>query len=83
MSQKVFLKSFCISHPSHKSVNLFFTLVTVKDTLTDLCGSCPMQNDFKITLSKLKLGRNLRGMRHDAQEVRRSVARWYEERREE
>jgi len=36
ISQKVFLKSFCKSQFPHKSVNLFFILVIVKDKLTDL-----------------------------------------------
>ena len=30
----------------HKSVNSFVTLATIKDTLTDLCGSWLVQNDF-------------------------------------
>ena len=39
ISHKVFLKSFCKSQFPHKSVNLFFISVTVKDKLTDLWGS--------------------------------------------
>ena len=39
ISHQVFPKSFCISQFSHKSVNLIFTLVIVKDKLTDLWGS--------------------------------------------
>jgi len=38
ISQKVFIKSFGKSQFPHKSVNLFFILVIVKDTLTDLWG---------------------------------------------
>jgi len=36
ISQKVFIKSFFKSQFPHKSVNLFFILVTMKDKLTDL-----------------------------------------------
>ena len=32
------IKSFCKSQFPHKSVNLFFTLLIVKDKLTDLWG---------------------------------------------
>ena len=39
MSHEVFMNSFCKSQFPHKSVNLFFILVTIKDKLTDLCGS--------------------------------------------
>ena len=39
ISHKVLLKSFCKSQFSHKSVNLFFILIIVKDKLTDLWGS--------------------------------------------
>ena len=38
ISHKVFLKSFCKSQFPHKSVNLFFILVIMKDELTDLWG---------------------------------------------
>ena len=38
ISQKVFIK-FCKSQFLHKSVNLFFILVIVKDKLTDLWES--------------------------------------------
>jgi len=38
-SLKVIVKLFCKSKFPHKSVNLFFTLVIVKDKLTDLWGS--------------------------------------------
>ena len=36
MSHKIFLKCFCKSQFPHKPVNLFFILVIVKDTSTDL-----------------------------------------------
>jgi len=39
VSQKVFIKSFCKSQFPHKSVNLLFILVIIKDNLTDLCGN--------------------------------------------
>ena len=39
ISQKVFIKSFCKSQFPHKSVNLFFILVIIKDKLTNLCGN--------------------------------------------
>ena len=39
ISQKVFIKSFCISQSPHKSVNLLFVHVTIKDKLTNFCGN--------------------------------------------
>ena len=39
ISQKVFITSLCKSQFPHKSVNLFFILVIVKDRLTDLSGN--------------------------------------------
>ena len=45
ISQKVFINSFCTSRFPHKSVNLFFKSVMIKDELTDLCGNEPLQND--------------------------------------
>ena len=39
ISRRVVLKSFCKREFPHKSVNLFFILVIVKDKLTDLWGS--------------------------------------------
>ena len=54
ISHEVFLKSFRKSHFPHKSVNLFFILVMVKDKLTDLWGSRLLQNDFKHTLCKIR-----------------------------
>jgi len=38
ISQKVFIKVFCKIQFPHESVNLFFTLVMIKDKLTDLWG---------------------------------------------
>ena len=38
-SQKVFIKLFCKSEFTHKSVNSFFILVMIKNNLTDLCGN--------------------------------------------
>ena len=37
---KLFLKSFCRSRFSHKSVRLSFTITDIKNNLTDFCGSC-------------------------------------------
>ena len=39
ISQKVFIKLPCKCPFPHKSVNLFFMLVMIKDTLTVLCGN--------------------------------------------
>ena len=39
LSQTVIIKSICKSQFSHKSVDLFFALVIIKDTLTDLYGN--------------------------------------------
>jgi hypothetical protein len=39
ISQTVLIKSFCKSQFLHKSVNLFFILVIMKDKLKDLCGN--------------------------------------------
>jgi hypothetical protein len=36
ISHKVFIQSFCKSQFPHKSANSFFSLVMVKDMLTDL-----------------------------------------------
>ena len=47
-THKAFFKSFCKSEFHHESVNLFRTLVIVKDKLTDLRGSRLFQNDFEI-----------------------------------
>ena len=39
ISQKVCLKLFCERQFAHKSVNIFFILVLIKDKLTYLWGS--------------------------------------------
>ena len=39
VSQKVFIKLFCLSRFTHKSVNLFFIIVMVDDMLTNLWRS--------------------------------------------
>ena len=39
------MKSFCRSQFPHKSVNMFFTLVIIKDKSTNLCGNSNLQND--------------------------------------
>ena len=39
ISQKGFIKSFCNSQFPHKSVNLSFISVMLKDKLTSLCGN--------------------------------------------
>ena len=50
VSHKVFSMSFCKSQFPHKPVNPFFTLVIVKDTLTDLWRSRHLQNEIENTL---------------------------------
>ena len=54
ISHRVFLKLFCKSQFPHKSVNLFFILVIIKDKLTDLCRIWFLQNAFKNTLSETR-----------------------------
>ena len=49
------IKSFYKSQFLHKSVNLFFTSVIVKDKLTDLWGSSLLRNDSKNTLCEISL----------------------------
>ena len=39
LRERLFIKSFCKSQFPHKSVNLFFILVKMRDTLTHLCGN--------------------------------------------
>ena len=39
ISHKVFLNSLYLSHPPHKSINLSFTIASIKNNLTDLCGN--------------------------------------------
>ena len=46
-------KSFCKSQFLHKSVNLLFTSVIVKETSTDLWGC--LQTDLKNTLSEMRV----------------------------
>jgi len=53
-SHILFIKSFCKSQFPHKFVNIFFILVKVKDALTDLWGSWPLQNDFRNTLGEIR-----------------------------
>ena len=61
ISQKVSIKSFCESQSPHKSVNLFFTLVIIKNKLTNLCGNWLLQNDCKSTLCEANLRSPARG----------------------
>ena len=44
--REVFIKSFCKSQFPHKFVDLFSTLVLIKEKLTDLWGNWLLQNDF-------------------------------------
>ena len=53
ISQQVFVKSFCKSQFPNKSVNLFFILVTIKESLTDLWGSRLLQNEFINTICEI------------------------------
>ena len=48
-------KSFCISQIPHNSVNLSFAITSIKNWLTELCGNCLLQNEFKDTLSEIRL----------------------------
>ena len=54
ISPKVFIKSFCISQFSHKSVNLFFILVMIKEVLADLCWNRLWQNGCINTFCEIK-----------------------------
>jgi hypothetical protein len=54
-STEVSIKSFCTSQFQHKSVNLSFTKVTIKDKLTDLCGNRLLQNDSINTFCETRL----------------------------
>ena len=49
ISHKVFIKSFCKSQSSHKSVNLSFIVTNIKNELTNLCGNRLLPNDFMNT----------------------------------
>ena len=53
ISQKVFTKSFCKSQFPHESVNLFFALVRMKDTFTNLYENRLLQNDLMNTLCEM------------------------------
>ena len=61
ISHKVFFKSFCRSQLHHKSVNLSFTIASIKNKLTDFCGNRLLQNDFKNTLCEIKPRQLLNG----------------------
>ena len=50
----VFIKLFCKSQFPHKSVNLFFILVIIKDKLTDLCGNLLLRKDFINTFWEIR-----------------------------
>ena len=54
ISHKVFFKSFCKTQFPHKSVNFFFILVIVKDTLSDFGGIRLLQNDFENSLWEIR-----------------------------
>ena len=55
ISQKLLTRSFCKSQLPHTSVNLFFTLVILKDKLTTLCGNQPLQKSFISTFCETKI----------------------------
>ena len=59
ISHKVFLTSVYNSQFPHRSVNLFFISVIVKDQLTDLWGSWLLHNDSRNTLCEIDLLRVL------------------------
>ena len=52
--QKVVIKLFCKSQFSHRSVNLFFISVTIKDKLADLCGNQLLKNDVINTFCEIE-----------------------------
>jgi len=54
-SQKVFLKSFCRSHPPHKSVRLTFTITNITNKFTNLCENRLLQNDLKNIVCEINL----------------------------
>ena len=54
ISHRVFSTSLCRSQFPQKSINLLFTSVKVKDTLTDLWWSRLLQNFFKNVLCEIK-----------------------------
>jgi len=47
--QRVSMKSFGKDQFPHKSIDLFFILVMIKNKLMDFCGNFLLQNDFLIT----------------------------------
>ena len=55
-SHRVFSKLFCKTQFPHKSVNLFFLSVMIKDELTDLCWNRLFQNECLNTLCEIALG---------------------------
>ena len=55
ISHKVFVESFWKSQLPHKSVNLFFTSVKIKDKLRDLCEKCLWQNNFVNTFCEKRV----------------------------
>ena len=44
ISHRVFILSICRSRPPHKSINLSYTIIDIKDELTDWCGNGLLQN---------------------------------------
>ena len=54
ISHKVFIKSFRKSQFPHKSVNLFFILLMIKEKSTEFCGNCLLQNDFMNTSCEIE-----------------------------
>ena len=54
-------KSFCKSRFPHKSVNLSFVCVAIKDTLTNLLGNSILQNDFMNIFCEIKSTAGLGG----------------------
>ena len=56
ISNEALMKSFFKSQFPHNSVNLFSIFAIVKDDLTDLCGNCPLKNDFINTFCEIKTG---------------------------
>jgi len=67
------MNSFCKSQFPHKSVDLFFLSVAIKDRLTDSCGNWLMQNNFINTFRGMNMdsayGRGKATRRHKIQPV--------------
>ena len=55
ISHKMSVKSFCKSQFPHKFVILFFILVIMKDTLTNLSGNEVLRNDNINYLCEMKV----------------------------